>query len=719
MNAKFHAFDMSFGFIAAKSSEKILKRIAKSALIDFAYTNETEMLREALPAGAKMDWAGEHVQSRSTQYQINAWALLSPLLHMANLEYFSSENTILIRRFVASWCCDWAKRYTYNPEDPTGSQSENSFVWYDMAAGLRAATLGHLLTLSDAELSEDGDRAVLERSAKDHLAYLRDPALWASHSNHGLYQSMGLLALVSQCPDCTTNYQSDRALAVERIFDYLGKTVSVDGVHLEHSPIYHSFILKALRSIIPLLNKENAQEKSILALYDDMQDVQALMFLPNNLLLPFGDSRYMSSRNLDSIESGTVDAMTPKLQHIVSDGLQGQESESDTLVSLDAGLSIYKNGSYADDNSYLAVSSWHHSSVHKQVDDGTSVWAENNVPILSDPGRFGYEGSTAAGSSLRARGFYYDDPRRVYVESAHAHNTVEIDSETDNRRKAPPYGSGLAASGLLPTGEFYVDIDVCRERLVHHHRLYFYLPGQHLVVIDDVVSLINEPRKLSVWWQFFPTWRAIAGEGASLTATHDEAALSESLSQRYGSRHMSNDNADTISDDSDELIDGGAIAFERALAAPDYMVSAGFAVFSEKGEAIPTSLNLQRGNREDEERLVGWTSLYPGVLQPSDAVEVMPERRTKRAIFASVFQMSREDNSQPEDIQYRRGYRDLHKISWRVNGKRQSIRFRRTDDTLQVFRNAGAGNTLARKLQPRNIEAVSYTHLTLPTTPYV
>lgn len=55
------------------------------------------------------------------------------------------------------------------------------------------------------------------------------------------------------------------------------------------------------------------------------------------------------------------------------------------------------------------------------------------VDIIQEPGRYGYEGRTASDSELRKLGFYYSHPARIYVESPHAHNTLEIDATPDSR----------------------------------------------------------------------------------------------------------------------------------------------------------------------------------------------------------------------------------------------------------------------------------------------
>ena len=47
-------------------------------------------------------------------------------------------------------------------------------------------------------------------------------------------------------------------------------------------------------------------------------------------------------------------------------------------------------------------------------------------------------GRTKPGTELWKQGFWYGDPNRVFVESTHAHNTVEVGGESYNRSPVPP-----------------------------------------------------------------------------------------------------------------------------------------------------------------------------------------------------------------------------------------------------------------------------------------
>ena len=711
-------FDMGFGFIGTSKPLVMLKRLAVFVKPDYKFSSDQleDALRDFRPPKFEVDWEAKNANSRSLQYRLNAWAYFSPLLFIATQLGQNEDYARLLRENVFSWSLDWIKQHRFNPQDPTGSNLNNGFAWYDMATGLRAAVVGHLIDLCNNDLLAPSDDALsfLNCSAQDHLMYLRDESLFTAHSNHGLYQSMGLFCLSVTAPDISDNSKRDRQLAVKRILDYLDMAVSPDGVHLEHSPIYHSFMLKALRSIAPILDLDFEGEKQILKLFNEMQDAQAAMFTPSGLLAPFGDSRLMASRDLGSIDSRIIEGFTPKLSYAVTGKPESAIPKNEPYVSTLAGFASYKHSSSKPETNgeedegtelhfqthYFATAAWHHSTVHKQVDDGTCVWFENDVPIFTDPGRFAYEGSTYPQSKLRAEGYFYSNPNRIFVESAQAHCTVEIDGKSDNRRNAVPYGSGIVCGGCDQIGSFVTEMDIIREPMLNHKRLQIYIPGKALITIDEMNDCLNEKeRSYTQWWQFFPAWDLNIIEsrnnGLMTRATFRKNTRLAPASSNNQTK-LNETSSDTV-EDSDDI----NRYVERTYSEPDYSITSQFAAFDTTARTrIPVTAEKYLAHGAHGDRMIGWTSLYPGEILPAPALALSVEKRHIPTTLIAVHTLGdkKEEPTQAQ-ITMKTVLGGFTEISWEATGAEQAagrLRFLRSPESLELCVNNGPKQTYKR-----------------------
>lgn len=679
---------------------------------DFRKRGIDDTLALFRPPEFEVDWAASRAKSRTLQYQLNAWAYLAPLLFIALQERQDPAYARQLRENALAWALDWIKRHRFNAVDPTGSRLENKFAWYDMATGLRAAVLGHLieLTTEDPSLLNDDSALLLQWSAEDHLTYLRDERLLASHSNHGFYQSMGLFCLVAVAPQASQRPDEDRDLAITRILKYLKASFSSDGVHLEHSPIYHSFMIRALRSVAPLLD-ENAKKESVaLDLFDQMQEAQSAMFTPSGLLVPFGDSSPMASRDLDSIDPRILGNLSQKLSYDILRKPEHARPNRQYYASQEAGFASFKHASpkaplSADiskdapakslgPSHYLAVASWHHSSVHKQVDDGTCVWFENDVPILFDPGRFAYEGTTSPNSELRNRGYFYAHPSRVFVESAQAHNTVEIDQKSDNRRQAVEYGSGIVCSGF-ENGVFVHEIEIIREPAIIHRRLFIYTPGKALFVIDELENLIeSQARDYSQWWQLYPAWQPKDMNPQNRQVRFEFTGTIGDIAQTDDGFEatLMNDGLDVVEDTGSSSTKPSDRYIERTYQPAAFDLMGCFTAFaSDTADTRKIEVRHWKGEKSDPERLRGWTSLYPGELIPASAIEIQPEATADPITLVAAYHTI--DKSVSDGVQAtiavgqaRGGFRDLVlSIGNDEQVLTEQVRYRRRPKTLEVL----------------------------------
>jgi hypothetical protein len=185
----------------------------------------------------------------------------------------------------------------------------------------------------------------------------------------------------------------------------------------------------------------------------------------------------------------------------------------------DAGAVFVRYG-----DTYLAQTAAFHSRTHKHADHLSFLWWEGGEEVLIDPGRFGYLGRTAPDSQEARAGFWYSDPRRMYVESTRAHNCVEVDGLDYARRNTKPFGSAL--DDAARQDELYVTTcEVRHARFVRHRRNLVLHPGHFLLVLDWLYDRSGTGHTFEQWFQVAPQWVPSAITGAAAFASPSGARL--------------------------------------------------------------------------------------------------------------------------------------------------------------------------------------------------
>ncbi|GHC83686.1 hypothetical protein GCM10007079_25030 [Nocardiopsis terrae] len=377
---------------------------------------------------------------------------------------------------------DWARQHPM-------VEPQRSMAWYDMAIGLRAYKLGYLVeAAARSDQVDDTAFSLLLSCAKLHLEALADPQFFAAHSNHGFYVAAGQMALARRLRSLP-GMEPHRGQARERVHELVRRQFTPTGVHREHSPDYHRMVLDTFQGLI---ESELLDRTEFAPLIDRIQEALSWFVLPNNRLAMFGDTNHR-----DVLQEHRTRALNPALEFVLTRGSQGKPPGDRWRSFDDAGFFVARDRwptgpeDYAD-CSYLAQTAGFHSRVHKHADDLSMVWYDRGREILVDAGKFGYLDRTTPESELGRAGFYYAHPSRVYVESTRAHNTVEIDGRSYQRRGVKPYGSGLLRSGEHQ-GVFYSGAHVRHDRTIRHARVLAFRPGEWLLVYDWLWDNLDQP----------------------------------------------------------------------------------------------------------------------------------------------------------------------------------------------------------------------------------
>jgi hypothetical protein len=418
-----------------------------------------------------IDWAGDPYGDRNWSFALNAWQFLRPVT-----EAYSDTQDAQLADFARRIVLDWIDQCVREGR-------LNEFTWYDMAVGKRAAILAVVLdeSLRNPEVS-DRELLSLLFAARMHAAYLAEPPRIAWHSNHGIHQLAGLLALVSTVPELR-GAPAQRDFASHGLAQIFFSQFLPDACHREHTPVYHFLTVNQLKSLLDTGWLKDQPE--LHALFQQAADNIAWMVHPTGTFVRVGDADLMETERRLLHDH-------PSYRFVLTRGREGQMPQDTWAVFPQTGYAAFRspwNRRPYEEASFLFFSAAFHFRMHKHADDFTFEWAELGRVLVCDSGRFAY---------------HYQDPRRKYVESTRAHNTVEIDGLNYSRRALDAFGSALKAWGKS-NGAFFVEAAVLRKRFfrTEHSRILLFRPGQWVVVADELSS--RDEHDFTQWFHFDPS----------------------------------------------------------------------------------------------------------------------------------------------------------------------------------------------------------------------
>lgn len=443
-----------------------------------------------------VDWEG--IEDRSQRLALHSWEPLAVLL----ASYDRTADRAAFDRAV-ELAASWLEQFP-------SVDCDSTFAWYDAAVGMRSFRLGYMLDVIARDPARDDELVARFLSGLViHAETLASDERFARHSNHGLYQIMGQLAIARRFPYVPA-VATAQVQAQARLDALLAAHFTAEGVHREHSPNYHQMVLIPLRA---LERSGLVRSERLASLQERAEEALAWFVTPASRYATFGDTtrRRVDLRNVDDFGS-------PQLAFALTGGRSGAPPREVTRAFPQSGYVVFRDrwptgpNDFAD-CSYLAQTCAFHSRVHKHADDLSFVWYDRGSDILTDPGRFGYVGRTSPRSELAAEGFWYSDPRRVYVESTRSHNAVEVDGRSTPRRGVTPYGSALAGWG--EAGEVrYSEARISHHGGVDHVRILLFLPRSWVIVIDRLVDAAGKSHDLAQRFHLAPELELEGEEGA-------------------------------------------------------------------------------------------------------------------------------------------------------------------------------------------------------------
>ena len=424
----------------------------------------------AFPVKPPVAWSADPYKDRSWRFGLNYWAFLTPVVTMSR-----APGGAPYAQFARNMALDWIEH------NLTGAPSE--FAWYDMGVGCRANILAVIAddALRDTAAS-DRDLVLLLKAAYIHALELADPKALVTRSNHGLFQLAGLLALSATLPELR-DAEANRAYADRGLTGMYTKHFSAEGIHLEHSPAYHVLMITHLTLILKTgWLADNALLNTLCA-----RAARNTIWLMH----PDGDVASVADSTPTTVKDRLLYPDAPQIDYVLSQGRRGTIPQATFQVFKQSGYAAFRSPwdfTPWRNASYLFFTAAFHSRQHKHADDFTFEWSELGTRLVRDSGLFAY---------------WKDDPRREYMESTRAHNTVEIDDRDYSRYANDVFGSAITDGGQSG-GLYYVQADLNRKRWfrTNHRRIIVFDPGRWVVVMDRLAS--RAEHKYTQWFHFDP-----------------------------------------------------------------------------------------------------------------------------------------------------------------------------------------------------------------------
>lgn len=394
---------------------------------------------EAWPLSDKINWAADPYHDRNWRFHLNALRMVDPYIR----EYEYTQNNIILHDAV-KYFCDWYEFHIV-------LQKENSYAWYDMSAGQRAAKIAYFINLINSKKISPSAQVVeiMFTMAKEHIKMLSDVDAIAPN-NHGLFQVFGLKLLCEIIED-----RAAEKIAYSKYKEILECQFTSEGVHTENSPDYHFFTQNVLlRSSVARRFGSEFND-----LVEKIRSVNPWLVLPDGKIVQIGDSA-SSSNPLDKDPDSTYSIANKKY------------SVGDFTKS---GYAVIRSAPSQSNNSMLFVTGMAHVVDHKHADELSFILFEKGREIFIDSGKYGYK----------------SDENRLYVLSASAHNTISVKDEIILPKHTELSGSLIQPVKVIDD-YFMVTGSVIKRSFFTQERTITYKPNKNIVISDVVSSEVEK-----------------------------------------------------------------------------------------------------------------------------------------------------------------------------------------------------------------------------------
>lgn len=327
-------------------------------------------------------WSDREIDSLARRYHRHS---LFVLLSLIDVHRNHGDPALLqcgadlVRSWIAHNSCE-APPSTHSWHDHATAQRTINFCSFLDYAREHAPKPGSL----DPGLEDLAVKALVQ-----HAEFLADRRNYRFAHNHGLWQDYALLVAATHL-EGVSSCESWIHLAYQRLNEQVRVAFSEEGVHLENSPAYQKWIARLFQRIHTYTEAVGlAAPARLTDLVAQSLRVLDTIVMPDGCLPPVGDTKR-------------------GLKHARRSRFPETEDIDNVCVYPEAGYCVMRRGIYVFFNasSYL--------DGHNHRDDLSIIVADNEGPLITDPGLLNYERECV---------------QRAYTYSRAAHSTVTARSE--------------------------------------------------------------------------------------------------------------------------------------------------------------------------------------------------------------------------------------------------------------------------------------------------
>jgi hypothetical protein len=496
--AEYFAKRPSDPFLAEQMKQFMTKECAKQGL-ELRNGELTLPLFKATPFPKDPTWAENPYEDNYWLFSLHSMLLARYLMAAHNS---TREDWYLktLQTFVRDWIVD-------NSRDPRPSP----FSWNDHSTAMRLENFLYTLEYVRGRGAPTEFIRDLLVSIHLHCSILADDAFYSKHTNHGLDQSYRLYWAAAAIPEFA-DAAMWRDIGRGRTVDELAFALSEEGVQVENSPAYHFRHLSIMAQIGRIFS--NYEHKSVRSLLGE-RVAGALKFgtyiiKPDGHQPMLGDTQDTEALGWKEWINSYADVEGfSNLLYSVTAGARGTQPTQTDMVFKKGGYAVFRDqwreDKDFDQTIYLALKSGFLSSSHRHQDDLSILLYGYGEDWLIDSGLYRYQ---------------ENDPRRLFVRSAPAHNlaTVDevkqifsdagrnksrIDSFTTSDAHAlvtashelfPGYRTNRKLEYFKPSRITVEDQIVPSDGRAHTYRVLFHVPADKRVEIVSNTATVYGPR---------------------------------------------------------------------------------------------------------------------------------------------------------------------------------------------------------------------------------
>ncbi|MGG3682495.1 alginate lyase family protein [Aeribacillus sp. FSL K6-3256] len=349
------------------------------------------------PNGIKWDKALVSENGRSYLRALNGHFFLSDLIK----SYEATRKKVYLEKGFKV-IKDWINNNPY-------PNKTNTMAWHDETTARRLVQWIHFYHHAKTVLPKK-DLEILLKNIIFHADLLSQDFFYSHNTNHGMFQDEALLAFSEYFKE----YQDAlyyQLLAQKRLKNYFDYIISAEGVHLEHSPIYHQIIAQSVLNYYKYFNNVGNTTISnyLLNKFNSMFNFSTFIIKPDGFFPAIGDTQYNLKPDTNIWKSNEW------YQFAASAGKKGKPHPKTDMVFKKSGYAIFRDSwNKGTDSTYVLFTAAYHTGYHKHSDD-LNMWIySKGTDIIVEAGPNGYD---------------YHNAFTEYGYSSFAHNTLIVNDK--------------------------------------------------------------------------------------------------------------------------------------------------------------------------------------------------------------------------------------------------------------------------------------------------